>query len=369
MKILHIITDGNIGGAGRLLCYLIAGSDRNKYEYYVLLPKGSLLKPRLEELGVSVTEIDGLNSSASLKAVKTMTKAIKKLNPDIAHTHSSLSGQLAAQKAGVRTRIMTKHCSDLPPIRFRLFLRFMARLYFSGISRCIATDDSAALAMRAIGFPKKKITVVYNGSPKLERPDDASLSALRNKLGIPEDRITVGFFGRLEPEKGPEILLQAASLCLRFTHDIHFLICGDGSEKQELENLARRWGLSDNVTFCGFVSDVAPYMSLCKIIASPSVAVETSSLSLCEALSLGLIPVVTDVGGSRALIGGCGICVPPDDPPAVYRAIMQLVRDPDLCALYSRKARARFFERCTAERMVKETCRIYDEVADTNRVC
>lgn len=370
MKITHIISDKNIGGAGKLLCYLIDASDREKFEYSAIIPHGSKLKNELEKRGVRSIEIDNFDSSFSPKASKDLVKAIRDLSPDIVHTHSSLSGQLAAKKAGVKHRVMTKHCSDMPTRRMRLVARLASKIYWSGIERFIATDDSAAAALRAIGAPKKKIAVIYNGSPDMaERIKPEVSSCLRKKLGIPESALVVGYFGRLEPEKGPAVLLQAASLCRRVTPDIHFLFCGTGSQEQELHDLAKRFGIEDGVNFTGFVENTADYMSICKIIASPSLGVETSSLSLCEGLSLGLVPVVTDIGGSRALIGDCGLCIKPDDAPALYAAIMELARDPDLISLYSKKARARYAGRCTSGRMADETCRIYLDVARLNGVC
>lgn len=361
MKILHILTDRNIGGAGRHLCYLLEAADREQNEYCVLLPAGAALTPRLRALGVPVTEVEGMNASRCPRAYRALLAAIRDARPDVVHTHSCYTAQKAAKRAGVPCRVLTKHCSDLPPRRQRFFpARLLARLtYYRGLSAAIATDDSAALALRAGGCPEKKIHIVYNGCPAPRAVPPEETEALRQRLGIPADRFVIGWFGRMERVKNPVCLLQAAALALRITPSLHFLFCGDGSQLPELRELANRYGIADHVTFCGFAEDTAPYMTLCRLIANTSVGTETSSLSLCEGMSYGLVPIVSDIGGNASLIGDCGLVVTPDNPAELCRLFLDFARDEGQVAAYSARARARYAERCTAARMAKETEEIY----------
>ena len=362
MKILHILTDRNIGGAGRHLCYLLEAADREQNEYRVLLPAGATLTPRLRALGVPVTEVEGMNASRCPRAYRALLAAIREARPDVVHTHSCYTAQKAAKRAGVPCRVLTKHCSDLPPRRQRLFpARLWARLtYYRGLSAAIATDDSAAEALRAAGCPAEKIHIIYNGCPAPREVSPEETEALRQKYGIPAGVFTVGWFGRMEPVKNPVCLLQAAALALRVTPDLHFLFCGDGSLRRELEETAARYGIRGNVTFAGFVEDTAPYLSLCHVIANTSVGTETSSLSLCEAMARGAVPFVSDIGGNANLIGQSGIVTEPDNPAALCNLFLEFARDPGQTAAYSARARKRYAERCTAARMAKETEELYD---------
>ncbi|MBO7376184.1 MAG: glycosyltransferase family 4 protein, partial [Clostridia bacterium] len=256
-------------------------------------------------------------------------------------------------------------CSDLPPRPLR---RFPLRL-FSGLhlrvtaDAAIATDESAALALIYAGMPAKKIRLIYNGAPPVRETSAEERALLRGSLGIPENALCVGLFSRLEPIKGALQFVQAAAVCLARTDNVRFLVCGKGSLEKEMRQMADRFGIAGKIVFAGYAEDVAPYMNLCKIIDSPSLGTETSSLSLCEGMSAGLVPVVTDVGGNARLADGCGKTVPPDDPPALADAILGLFRDPGLLRLCSEKAVRRYRERYTAQRMAAETHALYLSLA------
>ena len=363
MKILHIITGTAVGGAERQLQYLISAADRERFTHLVLLPRGSAAAPLLRSAGAKIIEEDIADRSFSPKDEATFRRVIREIRPDVVHTHSSASGRRAACAGRVPVRIMTKHCSDPPP---RFVSRFPVRQFCSihwrrTLTRAVATDESAAAALIDCGMPSGMIKLIYNGSPEPEVCSPEATEALRRGIGIPEGAFTVGYFGRLERIKGPRVLLEAAALCLGQTRDVAFIVCGTGSEEKELRETAERFGISDRVFFCGFVDDPSPYMSVCRVIVSPSLGTETSSLSLCEGLSRGLVPVVSDVGGSARLIGGSGKVVPPDDAPALSDAIMELARDPGLVSILSDRARRRYRERCTALETARLTHLLYEE--------
>ncbi len=361
LRVVHILTDSNVGGAGRQLLYLTSGSGRGRFEYTVMLPEGSALVPRFAAQGIAAVQIPGMNASRCPAAMRTLTREIKRISPDIVHTHSSYTGRMAALKAGVPVRIMTKHSSDMPP---RLMSSFPVRLFCSAhwkrtLSAAIATDDASARSLIACGMPEKYINIIYNGAPAPRAVSDAEKKALRVSLGIPDDCVVCGTFSRLEAEKGIVTLLRAASLVLRQLPNVRFIICGSGSRETELKELCSRYGLDGKVLFCGFAGDPAPYMSLCRLLISPSDSVETSSLSVIEGMSMGLVPVVTDVGGSSTLAEGCGLCVPPVDPPALAEAVVSLLRDSARTDILSEEASRRYAEHFTAERMREMTEILY----------
>ena len=360
LKILHILTEKTAGGAGRQLSYLIANADRSAFSHTVVLPAGAESRRRIEEAGAKVVECPELTASFCPAAALPLARVIREENPDIVHTHSSMTGRVVAKRLR-RVTVMTKHCSDLPPRPLR---RGPLRL-FSGLNlrvmtdTAIATDESAALALICAGMPAKKIRLIYNGAPPVRKTSEQDRLRLRGSLGIPENALCVGLFSRLEPVKGALQFVQAAALCLARTDSIRFLVCGKGSLEKTMRELAERFGIAGKIVFAGYAEDVAPYMNLCDIIVSPSLGTETSSLSLCEGMSAGLVPVVTDVGGNARLAEGCGKTVTPDDPPALADAILGLFRDPGLLRLYSEKAVRRYKEKYTAERMAAETHALY----------
>ena len=91
MKVLQVITDTNIGGAGIWLLNFLGTYDRDAIEMAVVLPRSGALVPRVEELGVRVIEADGISDrSFSQEGVGAMRRIFCKERPDIVHTHASL---------------------------------------------------------------------------------------------------------------------------------------------------------------------------------------------------------------------------------------------------------------------------------------
>ena len=138
IKVLNVITDTNIGGAGRVLVHYLRNFDRTRFDVYVALPEGSLLIPEVEKAGYTpILTKHGKDKSFEPCAVTELFGIIKRLKPDIVHTQSSLSAKLAAYLAGVRSRM---RFAD-PPRAFKGFpltliaagLLAMAFSCFSGV--------------------------------------------------------------------------------------------------------------------------------------------------------------------------------------------------------------------------------------------
>lgn len=110
IRVVHIISDTNIGGAGVLLCNLLRHTDRTRYAPYVILPWGSALIPRLDTLDVphlcygkaALSAFAGrADKSADMRAIPEITGMLRRLRPQILHTHASLAGRVAGLLAGV----------------------------------------------------------------------------------------------------------------------------------------------------------------------------------------------------------------------------------------------------------------------------
>ena len=113
IKILHFITDTNIGGAGNLLIQQINGMDNTRFDFTVALPKGSKL---ISKLPCKTVECEySADKSFSLKSIIENFKIINKIKPDIVHSHSSLSSRIAAKILNVKSRVFTRQCAKKVP--------------------------------------------------------------------------------------------------------------------------------------------------------------------------------------------------------------------------------------------------------------
>lgn len=357
IKVCHVLTDTNIGGAGTALVNLLTACDRERFAFSVVLPYGSAAAPLVEKTGADIFFAHGIaDRSAAPAAIPALTRIFRRLRPDIVHTHASLSARLAARAAAVPVIIMTRHCADPLP---RVFSAAGGILLRGCCTRAIAVGDDAADALAACGFPRERIDVILNGTAPLREPTEAELDAAREKLGINKDDFTVGIFARLEKRKAHEVFLEAARLCTEKAPDIRFLVVGDGSRRTELEEMSRRMGLAERVRFCSFCPDIAPLMALCAANVNTSVPGEVSSLAITEGLSLGVPPVVSRCRGSELLTDGCGIVTTPGSAESTADAVMRLYSNRGLQKELSAAARLRYAEHFTACEYAQRTEAVY----------
>ena len=167
IKVLNVISDTNIGGAGRLLVNYLHNFDREKFDMVVALPKDSALKPCILAENWPVVETEhGRDKSFDMKAMRELKKIIRDVKPDIVHTHSAFSGKLAAYLTGVPCRFYTRH-SAFPPSK--KLTTFPGKQLNGLVNNTLATDI-VAVAQAAMdnltdtGVDPKKITVIIRSS-------------------------------------------------------------------------------------------------------------------------------------------------------------------------------------------------------------
>ena len=365
MKILEVITDTNIGGAGILLATRCEYMDRSRYEIIVALPKGSKLGERFAYIGIPVIEIDGCyDRSLELKSIPKWMAVLKKIRPNLVNCHGCLSCRIAARLQRVPILFDTRHCA-FPPKRWQTVFpgKTVLRLGMKLLSdQTIAVADAAKQNLLDMGADSRKIKVIVNGAKPIQRLSQAERDQWRDKMRIARDCFVVGIFGRLESCKGHDVFLNAAETLLRQDLQYRFLIVGDGSLTEKLKAKARDLSISDYVIFVGFAEDVTPYLNITDILVNCSRGTETSSLALSEGMSLGIPIVASDFGGNPYMIrnGENGFLFSMDKPDELAKRIQQIAKDPQLYTSLSEGARSRFEGELNAKRMTMDTEELYD---------
>lgn len=362
MKILHIITDTNIGGAGRLLLAVLKNIDKTRFDISVAVPKNSALAPLIDEIGVKVIPTEyGRDKSYEPAAVRELVWIIKREKPDIVHTHASLSGRLAARRCRVKIRIMTRHCAFGNKKSAESFPIKQLRGAFSDIltTHYVATAEIAKRQLIAAGCSERKITVIQNGAEKMRDVPPCERAALRAALKIPDDAFVVGISARLEEYKGHRYLIDAMSKIE--VNNIYLIIVGDGSLRAELERYAREKRVSDKVMLAGFQPDMAPYYSIFDVGVNCSYGAETTPLAITEAMSVGVPSIVSNSGGNAETVtdGYDGVVVPEKDPDALAAAITSLYSDREKLKELSDNARRSYAEKFSAEIMTEKYEKLY----------
>ena len=372
IKVLNVITDTNIGGAGRVLIHYLNHFDRGRFDVSVAVPSGSQLIPEVIKAGYKPIETEyGHDRSFEPKAVRELYRIIKETKPDIVHTHSSLSAKLAAYFAGVDSRIYTRHCAyDLPESDKRFPKKQLSGFVNNTLSTAIvAVVQAAADNLTDTGVDPEKITVIMNGVEPIEQIGEDEKRRLKSALGIAENDFVCTLSARLEDVKGHEYLIRAAKEIFERDKTIKFLIVGTGSLEASLKQTVHELGLDGTVIFTGFVKNVAPYLNITDLNLNCSWGTEASSLAIAEAMSLGIPTVATIFGGNPSMItdGENGLLVPKKDAHALAAAILRVKEDKELLKKLGEGAKKVYAARFTAGAMTDQLEALYEKEAERCR--
>lgn len=367
IRILNIISDTNIGGAGRVILNYLRYADRNKFETLVAIPRGSLLKPLLEEAEVTVYEVDGMaDCSYASQDVKALQALIRRVRPDLVHTHGALSGRIAAKRCHVPV-VYSRHSAFPVPAKLkyppgRWVNKLLNEHYADHI---IAVSPATRDNLTEGGISPKKITVVMNGVAPVSPISDGEKAALRQSLGLGKAVFTFGILARIEDYKGHLYLVYAAKLLKdRGYSNFRILVAGTGAFEEEVTRAVTEMGVEDVVQMLGFRSDAAALLNILDVQLNASYGTEATSMALLEGMSLGLPTIASDYGGNPFVItsGQNGLLFPSKDSAALADAMAELMDHPEEVAIMREKALETYQSRFTGEVFARNTEQIYENV-------
>ena len=320
-RVLHVIQNLNYGGMERVLSDIALRCDQKRFETHVLCLQylGRFAKG-LED--VATLHVAGPMSRGSMLWPRALATQIRSIAPDVIHSHSGVwyKASLAGRLAGVSRIVHTEHGRAKPdPIRSRLIDRL-------GASRTdVVVAVSAPLAaqlVQSLAIPKKKVVSIPNGVDTQAYRPRADNLRLRSELGIAKGTPIIGSIGRLEWIKGYDVMIEAFEQLRARGADkgAVLVIAGEGTQRLALEKIIRARGLDQSVFLLGWRDDVLDMHSAFSLFAMSSRS-EGTSISLLEAMSAGLAPVVTDVGGNAAVLGDAlRHCLVASESPAALAA-------------------------------------------------
>ena len=367
IRVLNIISDTNIGGAGRVILNYLRYADRDKFETLVAIPRGSLLKPLLEEAEVPVYEVDGMaDCSYASEDVKALQALIRRVKPDLVHTHGALSGRIAAKRCHVPV-VYSRHSAFPVPAKLkyppgRWVNKLLNEHYADHI---IAVSPATRDNLTEGGISPKKITVVMNGVAPVAHISDEEKAALRQSLGLGPDVFTFGILARIEDYKGHLYLVYAAKLLKdRGYSNFRILVAGTGAFEEEVTRAVTEMGVEDVVQMLGFRSDAAALLNILDVQLNASYGTEATSMALLEGMSLGLPTIASDYGGNPFVItsGQNGLLFPSKDSAALADAMAELMDHPEEVAIMREKALETYQSRFTGEVFARNTEQIYENV-------
>ncbi len=281
---------------------------------------------------------------------------------DIIHGHSSKAGGLTRMNGIARAAkvVYTPNgIYTMNPSNGRAahtVARWVEKWLAKRSSAIIAVSPEERDHMLKIGLPPDRIHLIANGLRPIDWPDR---SETRHRLGIPRDVLTIGFLGRLAPQKNPLLMVTAFAL-LQPPDDrpLRLLMVGTGPLENEARKLAQQLGIADRVDWLGYQA-ARDSMPAFDIFVMPS-CYEGMPYVLMEAVSAGIPAVAAQVGGVSLSIddGSNGFVVPPGNPTALAGAVQKLVDQPNLRAEFAAAGRKKSGQ-FAVEKMIATTLELY----------
>jgi glycosyltransferase involved in cell wall biosynthesis len=383
IKVAQVITRMDWGGSPDVLRILCQKLDPDIYELKIFI--GSTSHPTAKtssffaDFKDKITFIPELKREISLwndwLALGKLLREFKKVKFDIVHTHTAKAGalgRLAGRLAGVPIIVHTPHGHNF----YGYFNRFASGLVIL-IEKFLATFTDRIMALTALekaDYLKfkvaggKKSILIYMGL-ELDGFLPGDPASIKERLKISKEEKVVGYVGRLEPIKGPQFFIEAARLCLENNHLLRFILVGEGTLRQELEEKVASWGLKSKIIFAGWQDDIADIMSFLDILVLPSLN-EAVGIVLLEAQSLGIPIVASEVGGIPEMVQDkqTGVLVRPGSAAAFALAINNLLSDPERRRSMSAAGKNWVKDRFKAEDMVSKISSVYQELLKEKNV-
>ncbi len=360
IKLIHVITDTNIGGAGVWVLNFLKAYDREKYDVSVAIPENSLLTDKIREMGVTAHEIPHIaDKSFSKEGILEFKKLFKAQKPDIVHCHASLSARVASRSLGIKT-VNTRHCLEEKK-------RFPKNIIYSVINNAlsdivIGVSKVTCENLLDDGTKKDKVKLVYNGVAPLRELSDEEKKEIKKEYGISEENTVIGIVARLEKVKNHSLFLEAGKIILDKYKNITLLIAGEGSQRENIEKKAEELGIIGSVVFCGYQKDVSKIVNVIDIMALTSQK-ESLSLSLVEGMTLGKPCVSTASGGPCEVIEDKVTGLLTDQTPEDFaRKLSYYIASPQEREKAGELGRKRAKEIFAIEAMIKTLDEIYEKL-------
>jgi len=356
-RVMHVISNKNMGGTERMLTHLIPHFNSDQFEScLVCFNSPSMLTKEWEGAGIQVHHLN-MDRPVSLTGVIGLLRFMRNWKPDILYVYglrSNLMARAARLLYKVPVLITCQQGIEDWKGKFAVFLEKSTSVFadmYIGVSK--ACCDMLA---RREKIPARKLMVIHNGIA-LDIPEDVQARAaqIRRQYQYPQDAFIVGSLGRLQPVKGHEYLIDAAVDVVKKCPKAFFVIVGKDYRNGQLQEQVRQRGLADKFLFTGYSEiDVASWLTTFDTFVLPSLSEGLPTVVL-EAMFMHCPVVATDVGGTAEAVEHekTGLLVPAADSKSLAEAIIRMCESADLRDKFRSEGYAIACEKFSAEKMVR----------------
>lgn len=343
LHVLWALSSMEMGGTEIFSLEIVPRLMRRARVTVLLTERQGELYDKLKATGVDIVE-ERLPGKFHRERIHRARRTIRRLAPDIVHTHS-LSTHYLIRVASImaRTPVVIPHLHGMIDIRLKGTLKQREQRLLPCTDRMLFVSRAVLDNFREIvlGGPspadhlESRLEVIHDGVDieNFSRERKAEWDALRAEYGIPQDAPVIGKVGRLDPVKNLELLIDVVRLLKPRFPSIRCVLVGDGRSeyRSHLEQQAKSRGVGENVIFAGYRMDTAAHFGLFDVSMLTSRS-EGLPRSIIESMAAGTPVVASDIAGMNEVIehGVSGFLAPAREAEAFAAYVGRLLEDPEL---------------------------------------
>lgn len=364
LSILHVVAPAAFGGLESVLRALASGHTKLGHEIRVavVLSPGNEPHPFTEALesdGVAISPIrvrdrDYRGERAAIRAL------CQRHKPQVVHTHGFRPDVVDGSVAREEHISVVSTCHGFIDSTWRgRFYQWLQRRALRRFDAVIAVSEPILRRVQAAGVERAKIHLI----PNLFAPTGGGISRehARRRLDLPDVPV-IGWVGRLSPEKGPDLALEAFARLGR--SNVRLVIIGGGSDEALLRRRAELLGVGDRVLWRGVVPDAGQVYAAFDAFFLSS-RTEGTPIALLEAMAARVPVIATRVGGIRDMVDASSAwLVDSEDVDGMARALAEALDEPSVASARAERARARLDERFSLAAWLSRYESIYGAVSD-----
>lgn len=367
MKVLHLISGGDIGGAKTHIINLLCGL-KDKVDVKLVCFINGEFAEDLKKHGIDVEVIEQ-RSRLDFSVVNKLKAIINDGHYEIVHSHGARANLISyfLKKKVDAKFVTTVHSDYLLDFKDNFYKNIvftsLNKFALKSFDNYIAVSDSFKDMLVGRGFDKTKVFTVYNGIYLEDKSIKDRETYLKEHNIDYKDKFIVGILARLDKVKDHDTFLRAASEVIKKDTSIIFLIAGDGLDKENLLNLSKELGLEKNVYFLGNEEHPYDFLNAIDLNVLSSLS-ESFPYVIMEGGSLKKATIASKVGGIPKIISDreTGLLFDSRDYKKLAENILDLKNDEDLRISLGENLYTRIINNFTHIKMADKHVDIYKKI-------
>ncbi len=373
MKVLHLISGGDTGGAKTHIISLIKGIDKLIDAKIICFIEDTFYYDA-KAAGINI-EVYEQKKRTDMSIITKLVEEIEREKYDIIHCHGARANFNAMfLKNKVNIPLITTVHSDYKldfkdNIYKRLVFTTLNTFALKRFKHYIAISDTFKDMLIERGFKSEEIYTVYNGIDMDQEIEYVSKEEFLKRYKIEyKGEYIVGIIARLDKVKDHDTFIRAAEILLEKRKDIIFLIAGNGNDEKRLKKSVEDLGLKDYIHFLGFIKDQYSFFNTIDINTLTSLS-ESFPYAILEGALMKKPIISTKVGGLKKLVdqGENGYLVDVGDAKSLANKIDRLASDKEKIGKMGENLYKKVEENFSSDTMAREHVKIYEKIINTGR--